>query len=158
VTEETVVIDDASGPTEALKLSSRKAGFGVLAPGFVPEGLELRAVNIEHGPAELPNRMTVVMLIYRAADAGNARFRLMTVTEVNVRTEVPANHNEDPALDTNEFLDLKRGDVEVWRSGAAPRITYTVWTKDRSFYVVIEGDQQPSEGELSQLVDGFVER
>lgn len=154
VTDTNVFTAQVGSPEEAMRIASDKAGFPVYSPGFVPAGLELQSINIEYGPEDLPNRMTVVMLLYQSPKHGVSAVKTMAITQINVRTERPANYYEDPVLNTNERIDVNLPDAEVWRSGYPPRLAYTVWVGDRTYYVVVEG-QQPDTNELAAIVRTF---
>ncbi len=45
--------------------------------------------------------------------------------------------------------------MEVWKSGALPRLAHTIWTSDRTFFVVVDGDRELSLDELAGMAQGF---
>lgn len=156
VHEENVLVRAVGSESEALRLATEKAGFAVKGLGDLPEdSLALNHVNIDKGPAGVENAMTVALLIYRQRAGRTGDFELLTVTEVNVRTDLPANYDADPAKNTNRLVDVGLKDVEVWRSGEDARATYTVWTSDRTYYVVAQGKRQPTTDELRAMIEGL---
>lgn len=157
VTEENVLVGTGRGESEALRLASIKAGFTVKPLGKLPEdGLALRNINIDYGPAGVSNAMTIPLLIYGHDQGTEGDFSLITVTQINLRTDYPANYDPDPTKNTNKRVDLGRTDIEASVSGTDPRrVTYTVWTADRTFDVVVDGKRALTLEELNAMFDGL---
>lgn len=95
------------------------------------------------------------MLYFGPLDGQKSDFKVVAITETPVRTEVPANHEPEAEGDTNRRIDGVAAGVEVWKSGALPRLTYTMWTADRTFFVVVDGSRELTLEELAGIAQGF---
>ena len=126
--------------------ASKRVGFEVKLAKFVPDGLELKSIDISLGPEGVTNPMKFANLMYLPKDATQRG-------SASIRVEQTVRYGQ-PGGDATKFdVGVSGADAYVKTDEGGP--AYWLFTPDHGFLVTVRGTAPPTGDQMREMLALF---